>query len=138
MPQNGINPPGVKALSEAFMKNPNLRVINLEDNTLRPDGAGMLAGTIPTLQFLEELNLGDCLLKGSGTKSIMDAIQGHKTLKAVYMASNEIPKQAGLHAASILRKLPNLTTVNLSENEFGDTAVEEIGRLLPNVNVIIE
>lgn len=43
MPQNGINPPGILALADAFSENPNLRVLNLNDNTFTADGAATIA-----------------------------------------------------------------------------------------------
>lgn len=42
MPQNGIYPAGIEALSEAFAQNPGMRRINLSDNTIKVDGAAHL------------------------------------------------------------------------------------------------
>lgn len=43
MPQNGINFPGITALSEAVAANPGLRVLNLNDNTFTEKGAAAMA-----------------------------------------------------------------------------------------------
>lgn len=43
MPQNGINPPGIMALSQAFAFNTNLQHINLSDNTFTVSGAKAFA-----------------------------------------------------------------------------------------------
>lgn len=43
MPQNGINHEGVRALSEGFKKNQNLKILNLNDNTVTAKGAVALA-----------------------------------------------------------------------------------------------
>lgn len=43
MPQNGINHPGITALSQAFAINPLLRVINLNDNTFTEKGGLAMA-----------------------------------------------------------------------------------------------
>ena len=43
MPQNGINFEGITALSEAFSCNPNLRILNLNDNTFTEKGAKAMA-----------------------------------------------------------------------------------------------
>lgn len=43
MPQNGINHPGVTALATAMQQNPNLRTLNLNDNTFTERGAIAMA-----------------------------------------------------------------------------------------------
>lgn len=43
MPQNGINHPGVTALAKAMENNPNLRILNLNDNTFTEKGALAMA-----------------------------------------------------------------------------------------------
>lgn len=43
MPQNGINYPGVTALATAMQHNPQLRVLNLNDNTFTKKGAIAMA-----------------------------------------------------------------------------------------------
>lgn len=84
MPQNGIYHVGITALSEAFIQNPNLRVLNLNDNTLTIKGALALAAALPNLQKLQEINLGDCLLKTKGAMSIAAALaEGHEELQVI-------------------------------------------------------
>lgn len=84
MPQNGIYHAGIAALSDAFIQNPNLRVLNLNDNTLTIKGASALAAALPSLQKLQEINLGDCLLKTKGAISIATALaEGHKELQVI-------------------------------------------------------
>ena len=43
MHQNGINAEGIEALADAFRHNPNLRIINLSDNTFTAVGAKAIA-----------------------------------------------------------------------------------------------
>ena len=43
MPQNGINHPGITALAGALQHNPQLRVVNLNDNTFTKKGAIAMA-----------------------------------------------------------------------------------------------
>lgn len=44
--QNGINSEGIIALSSAFKCNPNLKMINLSDNTFNETGAKAVAEVI--------------------------------------------------------------------------------------------
>ena len=43
VPQNGINHPGIRALASAMQHNPQLRVLNLNDNTFTKRGALAMA-----------------------------------------------------------------------------------------------
>lgn len=50
MPQNGIYHPGISALSEAFKVNPNMKSLNLNDNTITAKGAESLAEALICMQ----------------------------------------------------------------------------------------
>lgn len=50
MPQNGIYHPGISALSEAFKVNPNMKSLNLNDNTITAKGAEYLADALVCMQ----------------------------------------------------------------------------------------
>ena len=43
MTQNGINHPGITALARALAKNPNMEVLDLNDNTFTVKGAAAVA-----------------------------------------------------------------------------------------------
>lgn len=86
MPQNGIRPPGIEALSSAFVKNQNLRIIDLNDNTITL-AAPKLASSIKQLSKLEIINLEASLLRTKGAIDIARAITSHKNLQVIF---NEI------------------------------------------------
>lgn len=50
MPQNGIYHVGISALSNAFKNNPNMKVLNLNDNTITWKGAEALAEALVSMQ----------------------------------------------------------------------------------------
>lgn len=50
IPQNGIYHPGITALSESLKENENLKILNLNDNTIGPKGAEALAQALELLQ----------------------------------------------------------------------------------------
>lgn len=53
MPQNGIYYDGITALSEGFKMNENMRILNLNDNTIRAKGAASLAEAFFYMQKYE-------------------------------------------------------------------------------------
>lgn len=50
IPQNGIYHLGISALSESLKENENLKILNLNDNTVGPKGAQALAQAFEVLQ----------------------------------------------------------------------------------------
>lgn len=80
MPQNGIRPPGIEALSNAFVKNQNLRLIDLNDNSITL-AAPKLASAIEKLPKLEILNLESSLIRTKGAIAVARAIVSHKNIQ---------------------------------------------------------
>lgn len=80
VPQNGIRPPGIEALTTAFLHNRNLRVIDLNDNTITT-AAGKLASAIEKLPKLEMINLESSLIRTKGAIAVARAIVSHKNLQ---------------------------------------------------------
>lgn len=50
MPQNGIYHVGIAALSDAFKENHDMKVLNLNDNTIGPKGAEHIAEALDSMQ----------------------------------------------------------------------------------------
>lgn len=97
----------------------------------------MLAEILPNLVELEHLNLSDCLIKNEGAVHLGKSLRHHKNLRSVQLCANEIKRKGGLTLASILRSIPELSLVNLSGNEFGEVAREEIEKLLLHIQQVI-
>lgn len=86
MYQNGIYHEGIKALSESFKKNSNLRLIDLNDNTITLKGAKHIANALPHLQKLKVLNFDDCLLRTDGATVLADALtEKHMNLEVCHI-----------------------------------------------------
>lgn len=62
MPQNGINHAGVMALASAMRHNPELRVLNFNDNTFTKKGTLAMAQVRPVYTFtMTQLIRGQCV-----------------------------------------------------------------------------
>ncbi|KAG8232040.1 hypothetical protein J437_LFUL014443 [Ladona fulva] len=87
MPMNGIYHQGLSELTSALSENPNLRVVDLNDNTVGgKKGAVHVAAMLPQLKKLQKLNLGDCLLKTSGALVLAQALaKGNNTALEVWL-----------------------------------------------------
>lgn len=153
MPQNGIYHVGIKELSEALTHNKNLKVLNLNDNTLTEKGANFIAGALPHLQKLKILNLGDCLLKTGGTTIVAEALtEGHPELEVgqtvekrmcqdlyadkihylqeLYLSYNEIRAAGGLAVAKAVKNKNKLVKLDLNGNHFGEDGRKNLSQEL--------
>ena len=113
MPQNGIRPPGIEALTNAFLDNPNLRIIDLNDNTITL-AAPKLASAIEQLQKLEMINLESSLIRTKGALAVARAIVSHKDLKELYLACNEIDAEGGAEIARVVKHMSSLKVLDLN------------------------
>jgi Ran GTPase-activating protein 1 len=87
MPQNGIRPPGIEALANAFIENQNLRIIDLNDNTITL-AVRKLSLAIEKLPNLEIINLESSLIRTKGAIAIARAIVSHKNLQVIDLHSS--------------------------------------------------
>ena len=113
MPQNGIRPPGIEALTGAFLENPNLRIIDLNDNTITL-AAPKLALAIEKLPKLELVNLESSLIRTKGALSIARAITSHKNLQELYLGCNEIHTEGAMEIAHVVKNMPKLKVLDLN------------------------
>lgn len=140
MPQNGIYHEGISALSEAFKVNPNMKSLNLNDNTITAKGAESLAEALVFMQklvnanqfhsltqsncnvflfdSLEEINLGDCLLRTKGAVILGESLHdGHLALERLSLDHNEIGANGGHIIVSAMANKEQLQSLNLNGNQ---------------------
>ncbi|KHJ75891.1 hypothetical protein OESDEN_24491 [Oesophagostomum dentatum] len=113
---------GVGALASCFKENPNLRVINLNDNTATQIGSEMIAKALASLPKLEVLNLGDCLCRDQGCHAIVDALSPtvHTNLKELDISGAELTGEAAKQIIEKWKKFAaKKTRLILTSNNFG-------------------
>lgn len=132
MPQNGIRSNGIEFLAQACTSNPQLRIINFNDNTFLKSGAEWMSKAIVNLKNLEYLNLGDCLLRSKGALLITRAVANLDKLKELNLSFNEVNLQTGLEICDILRKRASKTLelIDLNGNRFGEEGKLEVQGVL--------
>ena len=121
LPQNGIRPEGIVVLLlEGLIHCPDLEVLDLQDNTFSTRGARALAKALPHWPRLRKLNVGDCLLKAKGSLAVVEALRQseHPHLESLNLQYNEMTEQGALALATILKKYPKLTHLELNGNQF--------------------
>ncbi|CAF0885321.1 unnamed protein product [Adineta ricciae] len=135
MPQNGIRPPGIEALTSAFVSNQNLRVIDLNDNTITL-AAPKLASAIEKLPKLEIINLESSLIRTQGANAIARAIFSHKNLKELYLGCNEINTEGAMEIAHAVKNMPSLRFLDLNGNCLGPDGIDEVRNALENTDFV--
>lgn len=139
MQQNGIYHVGVAAIAQGLSVNPNLRVLNLNDNTIGLKGARALARALPTFRGLEELNLGDCLLKTKGALILAEALEihgNHTSLRYLDLSNNELRMNAGDAIAKAMHDKTLLTNLQLDGNCFGTEGRDSLREVLTKLGRI--
>lgn len=137
MPQNGIYHDGISALSDAFLHNKNLEILNLNDNTIGPKGSESIAKALLGLENIKELNFGDCLLKTKGAVLLANSLKaGNKNLEVLVLGFNEIGSKGGVELVNAMANKAKLKNLLLDGNQFGNqgrdavkTKMKEVGKL---------
>ncbi|CAH8485052.1 unnamed protein product [Schistosoma guineensis] len=140
--QNGIGIHGVDgilSLVKIIKSNPNLRVLNLSDNSLTPRGAEAIARALPSVVNLEELYLSDCILRSTGVKALASAFEDPDitpNLRVLNLTGNEIKLSAGINLILSLGNKSHLELLDLNANEFGRCGVRSIIQTLDSVGLL--
>lgn len=135
MPQNGIRPEGIATIVAGLQHNPNLEVLDLQDNTFTQKGSRALAAALASWPKLHTLNLSDCLLRPKGGRSVMTTLSGgsNPLLKSVKLQSNELDSAAiVVLAQAISQHLGGLVDLELNGNygEEEDEGYEKVREAL--------
>ncbi|KAK0563366.1 Ran GAP Rna1 [Tilletia horrida] len=132
MPQNGIRMAGIQAICESLGAHcPNLRVLDVQDNTLVFRGSRALARAIPSWTQLHTLNLSDTLLRSKGGSLVFDALAKvpDSKLEVLQLQYCELNRTALADLARALETgLPALKVLELHGNwaEEEDECIEKI------------
>ncbi|CCF56643.1 hypothetical protein KAFR_0B03460 [Kazachstania africana CBS 2517] len=123
--QNGIRPRGImNLLSYGFKFNKNLEILDLQDNTFTKSASFILAQCLPIWKdTLKELNLNDCLLKGTGCDVVFKVLKDTQfanleTLKVEY---NELKQETIINyflPALEENNLPKLKELQINGNRL--------------------
>ncbi|KAK4227550.1 hypothetical protein QBC38DRAFT_477253 [Podospora fimiseda] len=124
MVQNGIRQEGIAhLLSEGLSNTPDLRVLDLQDNTFTLLGARALAKVTPGWTELIELGIGDSLLGAKGGVLLGKSLSEgkNKKLETLRLQYNEITA-IGLKglAEAVKEALPALKKIELNGNKFSE------------------
>ena len=122
MPQNGIRMAGIAALAGGLAANPNLRHLDLQDNTFAAEGGKAFArelnkGAWPRLRVL---NLSDCVIGEEGEVSpVVEALSKglHKELEMLQLQNDNLEAAEFALLAGVVGKLPALKRVEAQWNE---------------------
>ncbi|BGP22592.1 ran GTPase-activating protein 1 [Rhodotorula toruloides] len=128
MPQNGIRMEGIEAIVKGLQNNPELRWLDLQDNTATERGSRAIAESLPFWPKLRILNLSDCLLRPRGGLSIFTTLAtgSNPLLTSLKLQSNELDTRAILQLASAISiHGERLTDLELNGNYGVDGTEEE-------------
>ncbi|CAG9330595.1 unnamed protein product [Blepharisma stoltei] len=129
VPQNGIKAAGMVALFGALSNNPNMQVIEINDNNLKDEAAyTALAQCLESLNYISVLNIGDCLLGDAGARKIITALKSSNPhLRQLYLNYDELENPAIIdELVELLQMRPELELVEIKGNEFPSKAKKRL------------
>uniref|UniRef100_A0A8C7WY60 Ran-GTPase activating protein 1 C-terminal domain-containing protein n=1 Tax=Oryzias sinensis TaxID=183150 RepID=A0A8C7WY60_9TELE len=107
-------------------QNPELRVVNLNDNTFTRRGALAMAHVI---------NFGDCLVRSEGAVALAAVLrEGLPALREVNLSFGEITEAAALAVAQAVADKPSMEKVDLNGNCLGEDGCEALRDLMENAD----
>ena len=124
---NEIDARGVQALAGVFLNGP-VKILNLSENSLGPEGAVLLASAFESMTRLEQLDLTDNGL-GEGTLELVS--RGlPASMRALRLGSNGIDDQGLSAIGRTLDALPALECLELPNNDVSDAGLVNLANLL--------
>ena len=97
---------GITALAKCIESNPNLKKLNINDNTVTERGALAIGEALENCKNLETLDMGDCLIRNKG-----NAIENVSCKRlSIFLGAHYLSKR--------LKSMKSLRILNLSYNEI--------------------
>ena len=143
VPQNGIRPAGIVALSNAIENCKTLEILDLSDNCMTYKGAIPMAKALKGLENLKEINFSDTLLRNRGIQELGEVLSKNKfpNLQSVNCGYGEIKQKYAQTFAEKMSKSASSDNnfsqdekclFSLNGNEIGDDSIEEM-KILPGI-----
>ncbi|KIK92494.1 hypothetical protein PAXRUDRAFT_829903 [Paxillus rubicundulus Ve08.2h10] len=135
LPQNAIWTAGIEALAWGLSKCPNLRYLDLQDNTFIKDGSKAAvdawAEALPKLSALETLVFSDCVLSEDGKDEVPPLLQklaegSNPNLANLQLQNNNLKASTFKFFAESLQSLPKLKWLELQWNDVEDDSEDDI------------
>lgn len=121
---------GIAALAAGLKTNSNLRMLNINDNTVTERGVSHLVNSFNSCSKLEKLDLGDCLLRSDGAKTLSSKLSELKLLRSINLSYNEINAASGKIVVQAVCNNDRLESLNLNGNQFGQNGCDDILQIM--------
>ncbi|KAK6540957.1 hypothetical protein TWF694_008338 [Orbilia ellipsospora] len=123
MVQNGIRQEGIQhLLTNGLVHCKQLRILDLQDNTFTIKGARALSDVVGEWALIEELGVGDCLLRSRGTVALGEKLSEgkNKQLKVLRLQYNEIDGKGLKALKDAVKVLEKLELLEMNGNKFSE------------------
>ncbi|CAG9463005.1 unnamed protein product [Pedinophyceae sp. YPF-701] len=128
---NVLRDVGARELGEELVNgNARLRVLDLPDNSIGPEGAWELAQGLEFCRALEEVCLDDNRIRDDGAAAVADALATSPTLARLALRHCGVGDRTATAAARLLQGCPRLADVNLARNKIGDAGAKTLASSL--------
>jgi Ran GTPase-activating protein 1 len=138
LPQNAIWTDGIQALAEGLSKCPNLRYLDLQDNTFIKDeskaAVNAWAHALPKLSVLETLIFSDCVLSEEDDDEVPPLLEtlaegSNPNLVTLVLQNNNLSVSTFKFFTNSLTSLPKLRRLDLQWNDVDEDSEDAIDAL---------
>lgn len=132
---SGLRNNEAQCIAEWLKYNKILISINLENNSIKAEGALAIAEALKTNQTLRVLELGNNVIKDKGTRELAEAIRLNKSLTALGLNQNKIKGDGTKALVKLLQENKNLTSIRLMDNPLSEEVIEILEMLKVSNNI---
>ena len=109
------------------MKNNNLQILNLGENSIGPEGAAILSVGLTSCKKLLEFDISRNYIESSGLESLAKGLRCCTCLQKLKLQENRIKPESSSALLVVMKSCEDLQELNLSGNTIGvDSAAELI------------
>ncbi|OMJ89377.1 hypothetical protein SteCoe_8477 [Stentor coeruleus] len=133
VPQNGIRKEGMVALFRSLLNNPELQIIEVNDNYLNePEAYEALSACIENSKYLAVVNIGDSMIGDHGALRVLNALKTTSPhLLQLFLQFSELSNPKILEELTelvLIRK--NLEKVMIQGNEFKKATQKKVKEII--------
>ena len=127
---NSIRDEGANLLAQALRENTSLSSLDLSRNSIGNDGANSFAQALRVNTSLSSLDLHDNSIRDEGANLLAQALRVNTSLSSLDLHDNSIRDEGANLLAQALRVNTSLSSLNLHCNSIGDEGANSLAQAL--------
>lgn len=120
----------VRILCHILQTNTSIKVLNLADNDIGPEGFLYLRETLKHNKTVEEVYLWNNEAGPEGIKYLSEGLRSNPSVKILDLENNNIDSEGAEHLSEMLKCNTSITKINIGWNQVGDKGARHMSEAL--------